>query len=266
MDVTDKIAVVTGGGRGIGRGITLVLAGNGANVVVADINKDGANEVAQEVIDIGRESIGVKLDVTDQLSVDKAVEEILDRFGRIDILVNCAGIIASPDWEGRDRHNESDWDINYEVNVKGIARVTDAVSFGMKERKYGKIVNIASVSGRQGTLTNIPYGVTKAGVINLTQAQALELAPFNINVNSICPGLVWTDMWGRIAEQWGKSRPQWEGKSGREIYEETVLVRTPLGRDQTADDMGYAVSFLASDYAKNITGQSLNVSGGFFMN
>ena len=90
MDVTDKIAVVTGGGRGIGRGITLVLAGNGANVVVADINKDGANEVAQEVIDIGRESIGVKLDVTDQLSVDKAVEEILDRFGRIDILVNCA--------------------------------------------------------------------------------------------------------------------------------------------------------------------------------
>ena len=265
MDVTGKVAVVTGGGRGIGRGITLVLAGNGADVAVADINGDGARDVANEVIALGRQSIGVNIDVTDQASVDEAVAEVIDHFGRVDILVNCAGIIASPGWEGRATHNEEDWDLTYEVNVKGIARVTDSVTPGMKDRRYGKIVNIASVSGRQGTLTNIPYGVSKAGVINLTQAQALDLAQYSINVNSICPGLVWTNMWGRIAEQWGQSRPEWEGKTGREIYDGTVSVRTPLGRDQTPEDMGYAVSFLASDYAKNITGQSINVSGGFFM-
>lgn len=265
MDVTGKVAIVTGSGRGIGRGIALVLASNGADVVVGDIVLDNARSVAKEVTDLGRQSAAIHLDVTDQASVDAAIAEVIERFGRIDVLVNCAGIIAARGWEDRDRATEDDWDQLYEVNVKGVARVSDAVTEHMKERRYGKIVNIASVSGRLGTLTNIPYGVSKAGVINLTQAQALELAPFNINVNSICPGLLWTDMWGRIAERWSNTREEWKGMSGKEIYDETVKVRTPLGRDQTPEDIGNLAAFLASDHSKNITGQAINVSGGFHM-
>ena len=129
-----------------------------------------------------------QVDVTDEQSVGTAVGDAISSLGQIDILVNNAGIIATPGWEERETPNEADWDTIYAVNVKGLAGVTEAVATHMKARRYGKIVNIASVAGRVGTLTNIPYGVSKAGVINYTQAKALELAPFDINVNAILPG------------------------------------------------------------------------------
>jgi NAD(P)-dependent dehydrogenase (short-subunit alcohol dehydrogenase family) len=262
MYVTDKVAVVTGGGRGIGRGISLALARNGADVAVADVNLKNAEKVASEVAELGRQSLAVFLDVTDQASVDKAVEDIVAGFGRIDILVNNAGIIAAPGWEQRERSSEEDWDLIYEVNVKGIARVTDAVARHMKERQYGKVVNIASGAGRQGGPENPPYNVSKAGVISLTQAQALELAPFNINVNSICPGLLWTPMWERIAYRRGLARDDMRGLTPRQVFEKFVEERIPLKREQTPEDIGYLASFLASDYAANITGQAINVNGG----
>ena len=158
MDVTGKIAAVTGGGRGIGRGIVPALARNGAGVLVADINPDDAEGVAGEVREAGRDSIAVLLDVTVQDSVDRMVQEVLPRFERIDVLVNNAGIYAASGFEERDEANEEDWDMIYEVNVKGIVRV-----------------------------------------ISYTQASALELAPYNANVNAICPGLLWTTMSERIA-------------------------------------------------------------------
>ena len=266
MDVSGKIALVTGGGRGIGRGIVLALATNGADVAVADINPGDAAGVSAEVEAMGRNAKPFTVDVTDQESVDRMVQDAIGHFGRIDILVNNAGIIAAPGWEQRQRSGEEDWDMIYEVNVKGVARVTDAVVGGMKERRYGKIVNIASVGGRQGNPNNVPYGISKAGVIMLTQATALELAPYSINVNSICPGLLWTPMWERISLRGSMSPDNTEGLSPREIFDRGVQERIPLGREQTPEDIGNLAAFLASDYSKNITGQAINVSGGSVMN
>ncbi len=262
MDVSGKSALVTGGGRGIGRGIALVLARNGADVAVADLNADAAGAVAAQVGALGRRSLGVAVDVTDRDSVEAMVSRVIDSFGRIDILVNNAGIIAAPGWEGRKRSNDDDWDQIYEVNVKGIVHVTEAVAPHMIERQYGKIVNIASGAGRVGSPGNPPYNVSKAGVISYTQASALELAPHNINVNSICPGLLWTPMWERIATRGSASPENVEGLDPRQWFLHGVAERIPLGREQTPEDIGNLAAFLASDYAKNITGQAINVNGG----
>ena len=267
MDVTDKIAVVTGGGRGIGRGVALALARHGAGVVVADINLEGARSVSHEVAETGRDSMASLADVTKQDSIDHMVEEVLDRFGRIDILVNNAGIYAAPGFEERDEANEDDWDMLYEVNVKGIVRVTGAVKRGMKKRLYGKIVNIASIAGRQGGAGNPPYNVSKAGVISFTQATALELASYGINVNAICPGLLWTPMWERIAYRRSISPTENpDDLSPRLLFDRVVEATIPLKREQTPEDIGNLAAFLASDYSRNITGQAINVDGGSRMN
>jgi NAD(P)-dependent dehydrogenase (short-subunit alcohol dehydrogenase family) len=267
MDVTDKIAVVTGGGRGIGRGIALTLARHGADVVVADINQEDADTVAHEVAELSRASMATHVDVTLQDSVGRMVNQVLDRFGRIDVLINNAGIYAAPGFEAREESNEDDWDMIYEINVKGIVRMTNAVKSSMKERRYGKIVNISSIAGRQGMPGNPPYHVSKAGVISYTQSSAQELAPFGINVNAICPGLLWTAMWQGIAHR--RSILPGENPdelSPRLIFERDVTARIPLNREQTPEDIGNLAAFLASDFARNITGQSINVDGGSRMN
>ena len=201
MELNEKVAIVTGSGRGIGRAIAEELARYGASVVVSDLDGDAVAQVAAEIgadhPDVTVDSAA--LDVTDDESVANMTDQVIDRFGRVDILVNNAGIIGAPGWEQREEPAETDWDQIYEVNVKGIARASDSVAGAMKTRRYGKIVNIASVAGRQGSPRNTPYHVSKSGVISLTQAYALALAPFNINVNAICPGLLWTPMWERIA-------------------------------------------------------------------
>ena len=265
MDVTDQIAIVTGGGRGIGRAIAHVLASNGADVVVADINEGDAQAVCGEINEHGGRSIAVAVDVTDSDSTENLAAQTLGEFGRIDILVNNAGTIGSPGWEGRDRPNDDDWDHIHNVNVHGIARVTDAVVEHMKSRRYGKIVNIASVAGRTGTRTNFAYGASKAAAINLTRCYAADLAPHSIHVNCGCPGLVGTKMWERIA-----SRRIGQGiddeMTTRESFDQFVASNTPLGREQTPEEIANAVVFLASDAASGITGQALNVDGGYAMN
>jgi NAD(P)-dependent dehydrogenase (short-subunit alcohol dehydrogenase family) len=264
MNVTDKIAIVTGGGRGIGRGISLVLARNGADIVVADLVADNARSVSDEVRAMGRKSLALSLDVTSQVSADAMVESVMAEFGRIDILVNNAGIIGAPGWESRETPNDDDWDMVYAVNVKGIAKVTNAVAPHMVQRQYGKIINIASIAGRQGSPRNPPYNVSKTGVISLTQAQALDLAPHHINVNAICPGLLWTPMWERITARESMT-PNPEGKSQRQLFEDYVQRMVPMRKEQTPEDIGHLAAFLASDFAHNITGQSINVSGGLLM-
>ena len=266
VDLTDRIAIVTGGASGIGKGICMVLAEAGAIVVVADINAINNNAVEAEITDKSQISTSIVLDVRKQESVDHLVTQVAEQFNHIDILVNNAGLVGAPNWWKRDQPSEEDWEHTLEVNLKGMVRVSEAVAVHMRERMYGKIVNIASVGGRQGTLTHIPYGVSKAGVINLTQASALELAPFNINVNSICPGLLWTPIWETISYRLSLDSEKGGGLSPREIFDRTVKERVPLGREQTPEDIGNTAAFLASDYASNITGQAINVSGGLFMN
>ena len=265
MDVSGKTAVVTGGGRGIGRGISLALARNGADIVVADIVLENAENVAEEVNGLGRGALALTLDVSDQQSVEAMTSQAIAEFGTIDILVNNAGVIGSQGWENRDVASEDDWSLIFAINLRGVARVTDAFAPHMIERKYGKIINIASIAGRRGSNRNPPYNASKAGVINLTQSQAQMLAPHNINVNAICPGLLWTPMWQRIASRQTMT-PNPDEKSPRELFVEYVERDTPLGREQTPDDIGNLAAFLASDFALNITGQSINVDGGLTMN
>mgnify|MGYP000586683780 CR=1 FL=1 len=211
MDLNGKIAIVTGAGRGIGRAIAEKMAEYGAKVVVADLAVDTVARVADELTQDGHEAEAIAVDVTRASSVDRMVRGTVARFGQVDTLVNNAGIYAAPGWEDRNRPNDRDWDMIYSVNVKGVSKATDAAVRQMRRRQYGKIINIASVAGRQGGTDNPPYNVSKAGVISLTQAYALELASDNINVNAICPGLLWTPMWSALQNAGSEWMSQWAG-------------------------------------------------------
>ena len=266
MQLKDRIALITGGARGLGRGIALVLAERGADVAVCDINLDGATQTAAEIGATGREARAYKVDVTSQAQLRDVVAAAIAEFGRIDILVNAAGVIGAPGFEDTTGSREEDWDLTFDVNVKGTALASDAVSPHMKERRFGKIVNIASHAGRGGGAGGGAYGASKAAVIHLTQSYAMELAPYSINVNVVCPGTIWTPMWERIAVRAKRNNPEQSHLTPREIFDAAIAERCPLGRAQTPEDIGKAVAFFASDDAYNITGQSLNVNGGTRMN
>ena len=272
IDLTDKVAVVTGGASGIGRGICLVLAEQGANVVVADMNLQGAESVAADVAGKGRQAIAIGVDVTEKASVGTLVAQVMDRFGKIDILVNDAGVIGAPNWWERETPSDEDWDRAYAVNLRGVVIVSEAVAPHMKERRYGKIINIASVAARQGGTVigaDLPYyNASKAAVVTWTQSNTLQLAPYDINVNAICPSLLWTPMWERIVEKRARFNldPGIRGLKGREYFEKAVESWVPMKKEQTPEDIGKLAAFLASDDAHNITGQAINVDGGRYMN
>ena len=266
MNLEGKIAIVTGGGRGLGRGISLVLAERGADVVVADIDTEGAQKTSEEVVALGRKSMACTVDVTKRASAEQMTNAVLERFGRIDILVNNAGVVGKPGWYEHETLREEDWDFCYQVNVKGMVITSEVVAEHMKQRRSGKIVNIASVAGRQGRPAIAHYSASKAAAINWTQAHALMLAPYDINVNGVCPGILWTAMWEVVGLRYAFTNWPDEKLTAREAFDRSIKQRVPLGREQTPEDIGKAVAFFASDDAKNITGQVLNVDGGNFLN
>jgi NAD(P)-dependent dehydrogenase (short-subunit alcohol dehydrogenase family) len=266
MDFEGKTSLVTGGARGIGRGIALELALRGSNVVIADMDEEAARDVVAEIKAGGTQSYYCETDVTQQWSTDDMVEAALGEFGQLDVLVNNAGVGGAPDFMTRKVPSVDDWQATFDVNVFGIVNSTQSVESYMVERGYGKIVNIASIAGRGGRAGFASYGASKAAAINVSQAWAFKLAPHGINVNAVCPGLIWTPLWESIAV-WRKSTDQQNsGLTPREIFQRSVAESVPLGREQTAEDVGKAVAFLASDRARSITGQALNVDGGIRMN
>tara|TARA_Y100000748_G_C15397300_1_gene449993 strand:+ start:64 stop:888 length:825 start_codon:yes stop_codon:yes gene_type:complete len=273
IDLKDKIAIVTGGARGIGKGICESLSIAGANVIVADLNLDDALKTVGYLESVGSgDKFAMFLDVTDDASIKDMVEKSINEFGRIDILVNNAGIIGSGKWWERDIPNDDDWIDVHAVNVMGISKVTGAVSAYMKDRKYGKIINIASIAGRQGSPDMPHYSTSKAAAISLTQSIALSLGPHDINVNAICPGLLWTPMWEAISKKrlmhgvFDRTFSDIEDLSTREFFEQTVEKWIPMKKEQTPEDIGNLAAFLASDLANNINGQAINVDGGFRTN
>ena len=273
IDLKDKIAIVTGGARGIGKGICESLSIAGANVIVADLNLDDALKTVGYLESVGSgDKFAMFLDVTDDASIKDMVEKSINEFGRIDILVNNAGIIGSGKWWERDIPNDNDWVDVHAVNVMGISKVTGAVSAYMKDRKYGKIINIASIAGRQGSPDMPHYSTSKAAAISLTQSIALSLGPDDINVNAICPGLLWTPMWEAISKKrlehgvFDRTFSDIEDLSTREFFEQTVEKWIPMKKEQTPEDIGNLAAFLASDLANNINGQAINVDGGFRTN
>ncbi|MBI4305909.1 MAG: SDR family oxidoreductase [Chloroflexi bacterium] len=266
MQLDDRIAIVTGGANGIGRGIAAVLAQRGAHVVIADIDGQAASEVARSVEKAGRKALVVEADVSRRTSTDAMVAATLAAFGRVDILVNNAGVGGGKEWWSRTTGNSGDWDRTYAVNVMGIVHGIESVQGHMKERRQGKIVNIASTAGRRASAWFAHYSASKASAINVSQAYALRLAPFNINVNCICPGLLWTPLWEKISERRLSTVAAAQRVSPREFFLQQVKANVPLGREQTPEDVGKLTAFLVSDAARNITGQSINLNGGSVKN
>lgn len=266
-----KTALVTGAARGIGRGIAMVLAERGAAVCVTDLALADAEAVAAEIRQAGGKAHAAAADVTRPDSVAAASQTAFKQLGKLDILVANAGVIGAKGFEDRARYTEDDWDLTYNVNVRGLVHAADAVIPHMKERRAGRIINISSQGGRAPRGVRLvstpitPYLVSKAAAIQWTHALAIELAQFNITVNAVCPGLLWTPMFDRIARNNIAMDPSLKGKTPKEAFDIGVKARVPLGRPQTPEDVGRAVAFLASDDASEITGQALNVNGGAVM-
>ena len=264
MRLKGKVAVVTGGAMGIGRGIVLCMAREGADVAIADLQIEAAVRVADEVKALGRKAMAVRTDVTKEGDFSILFEKAKNEFGRIDILVNNAGVASRP---GNPFINnvEGDWDLVWAVNVKSVFFACKAIAPYFMERKAGKIINIASIAGPMNAPNMPPYSVSKMGVVTLTKVVAKDLAPHGINVNAICPGLLWTAFWQELAERMAKSGGQFAGMTSRQVFESRVQALIPLKREQTPEDIGWAAVFLSSDEARNITGQALNVDGGVVM-
>lgn len=266
QELAGKVAVITGGAVGIGRGVALELAARGADTVIADLDEANGRKVVSEVESLGRKALFVRTDVTQQASTDAMVKAVLDRFSKIDILVNNAGVWGAPGWPERAEITNQDWDTVFNVNVFGAVHAIRSVERHMQERKSGKIVNISSVAGRAGMGGSAHYSASKAAEINVTQAYALRLAKSNINVNSIAPGALWTPLTEKSMARRAKLRPEAAGMSPRQVFDRMVEERVPLGREQTPEDVGKTCAFLVSDRARSITGQTINVTGGWQMN
>jgi NAD(P)-dependent dehydrogenase (short-subunit alcohol dehydrogenase family) len=258
---TGKVALVTGASQGIGREVALRLASEGANVAFMDIQEEGLAETEHLIRKTGTEALPIKADVTDSRAVQAAVERSISIFDHIDFLVNVAGVgICNMFLDV----SEDDWDRTLNVNLKGTFLMCQAVGKHMTSRHRGNIVNMASIAGKSGSETLVPYSTSKGGVILLTQSVARALAPYHINVNAVCPGLVWTPMWRATATWIGAHDPRFQGQnlSAEQIYAAVVQAMTPLAEPTTTRDIAAAVAFLLSDEARMITGQALNVDGG----
>ena len=256
MELKDAVAIVTGGARGIGRGIAQALAHEGANVVIADLPsvQDEMEQTAALVEGEGAQSLLAHCDVRDWSQVSALTQATLDRFGQIDILVNNAGVISIAPVVSMD---EEEWDRVLAVNLKGTFLCSKAVAPHMTERRSGRIINISSVAGRKGQIGLGHYCASKFGVIGLTQTLALELASSNVTVNAVCPGEVDSAMW---RDQLLPALAASMGTTPDEAWERFTRERVPLGRPQTAEDIGQAVVYLCR--ADNITGAAINVNGG----
>jgi len=241
-----KMAIITGGARGIGREIALLFAKYGANIAICDVNLDDAEKTAKDIQALGRESLAFKVDVTDSIQVQAMVDKILDKFNKVDILINNAGITKDNLFL---RMSEDEWDKVIAVNLKGTFVCTKIVSKVMLKQRYGKIVNLASIIGIMGNAGQANYAASKAGIIGLTKSVAKELASRNICVNAIAPGFIKTDMTAKLPED----------------VQKKMLSVIPLARFGEAKDVADLAVFLSSESSSYITGQVIQVDGGMLM-
>ena len=285
-----RVAIVTGAGQGIGQGIALRLAREGAQVVIAEYNAANASAVAQEIEAAGGRALAYRIDISDAAASQKMVDDVVAQLGHIDILVNNAGVVQTKPMLDL---TPADWDRVLDVNLRGAFFLTQAVARQMIQQapdalreaapadifttkrpeapgaadpgetlatSYGKIVSLSSVAGRRGRPLQTHYAASKAAIISLTQSVALALAPYRINANAVCPGIVPTPMWQQI----DKDRGQLFGAKPGEAMAGFINT-VPLKRAATPEDIAAAVAFFCSSDADYITGQALNVDGGFEM-
>ena len=247
MKLKDRVAIVTGGARGIGEAISLTFLREGASVAVIDSDKERLEILKKETEKNHQEVMVLPCDITKSSEVNGTVDQVRKGLGRIDILVNNAGIIRRGTIE---TVTEEDWDRVIEVNLKGTFNCCKAVVETMKSQRYGKIVNVSSIAGKMGDITSAPgYGPSKAGMDALTKTLARQLAPYGINVNGVAPHAIETEM----SAQWSEQRRK------------EIIATIPLGRLGKPEDVANAVVFLVSEEASFITGEILDVNGGALM-
>jgi 3-oxoacyl-[acyl-carrier protein] reductase len=247
MELESKVAVVTGGTRGIGKAIVLDLAANGADVALNyRQSADLAQELAETVQDMGRRALIVQADVSSFDDAQAMVQQVLDEFGQVDILVNNAGM----NWDGVVwKMSEQQWDRVIDVDLKGTFNYTRAVTPIFREQGSGKIVNITSINGLRGKFGQTNYSAAKAGVIGFTKACARELGKYSVNVNGVAPGLIETEM----------------VKEAPESVRDMALAEIVLGRLGLPEEVAYIVTFLCTEKARHITGQIVQVDGGQYI-
>jgi len=253
-----KIALITGAASGMGRAMAHGYAAEGAHVVIADLNLDGAETVVREIQEAGGRATARALNVADPAASAALVDAIVAEHGRLDILVNNAGIGLIK--AVRDTTPE-EWDRIFAVNVKGVFFLSQAAAEPMRRQGSGKIINMASVAGRRGEALVTAYCASKATVISITQSVALALAPYGVNVNAIAPGVVDTPYWKEVDKQFGEITGKAEGETFKGIGE-TI----PLGRTSVPSDIVPMAIFLAGSGSDYITGQTFNVEGGTYFN
>jgi NAD(P)-dependent dehydrogenase (short-subunit alcohol dehydrogenase family) len=257
MELAQQVAIVTGAGRGIGRATALELARMGADIVAADLDAAGATRTADEVRALGRRAIAVRIDVTSRKDLAAMVERTRAELGRIDVLVNNAGIYrAAATLDVTEEH----WDAVMNVNARAVFFASQAVLPTMIAQKRGTIVSLASMAAKIGSRTNLPYNASKAAVVSITKSLALAHAADGIRVNCVCPGFVETDMWTVVARDQGALL----GLSADEFTRQRVA-GVPLGRMERPEDVASVIGFLVSSKAGYMTGQAINVTGGLIM-
>jgi len=253
MLLENRVAIVTGGAKGMGRGIALKFAEEGCDVVVNALHIEGAQKVADEVAALGRRSLAVKADISNSAEVQNMVDETIKKFGKIDILVNNAGGVMGVQGGDTDTATEEDWDKVLSVNLKGAFLVCMAVIPHMKKKKYGKIINLSSMGAVNPSVSVLHYHAAKAGVLGLTLNLAFELAPQNIYVNAIVPGPIETPFWDAL---------QPPGPARDAFFAAMTKKEIPLGRMGKPEDIAGPALFLASGLSDYVTGQIIYVAGG----
>ena len=264
MRLQDKVALVTGGARGIGAGIARCLAEEGARVGIVDIDGEQADKTAASLDG----AIGLAADASEEQEIAAATERVARELGGLDVMVNNAGAgtgrenvmdLGGPGFESQ---TQEGWDAFLQNNLRTTFAGSKAAIPHLRARGGGSIINIASIAGL-GPSPGLPaYGAAKAGVIHLTKTLALELAPSDVRVNAICPGFLWTRAWELLAASMKSTTPELADTELRDIFLGVVARGVPLGREQTPEDISMLVVFLASDDARNITGQEIKVDGG----
>ncbi|MFB7640173.1 SDR family NAD(P)-dependent oxidoreductase [Peribacillus butanolivorans] len=245
FDLSERVAIVTGGSKGLGSGMAYALAEQGADIVIVSRNQAEGELVAAKIRSMGRKSMALSVDVQDISSINEMVETVTKEFGRIDILINNAGVGIT---KFALEVTEEEWDKVVDTNLKGVFFCAQAVARVMKEQKYGKIINISSLAGVKGSNAMAPYCASKAGVINLTRALAKEWARFNINVNAIAPGYIQTSLN--------------EEELSNESFRNKLLSELPIKRLGELDDLAGTVALLASEASAYMTGQTIIIDGG----
>ena len=246
MRLKDKVALVTGGARGIGQAIAMTFAKEGADIVVADVNLEIAQKTASEIEALGRKAMALEMDVTSYEKVEEGINKILDKMGKVDILVNNAGITKD---NLLLRMSQADWDAVINVNLKGTFNCIKAVTRPMIKQRSGKIISIASIIGLMGNPGQANYAASKAGIIALTKTVAKELASRNINANAVAPGFIQTEMTAKLPEDIKKK----------------MMEAIPLAKLGTPQDVANVCLFLASEESNYITGQTITIDGGMVM-